>query len=362
MARRIVHRRIKLSKNKRIALVVVSVLISIVLVALILTNNFDFLNFGKSNTICTSLLSDHSDIVIPDKFNLDQLLEVHFIDVGQGDGIVIMLPDGKIFFIDGGSGTSASKQTRQSYNNYLKNNLYVDKVEYLVVTHPHTDHYNLLDSVLDFYDVDMIFYNVDSEPSKSYDSFCAQASSEDGVEIKSITNGNDSILIVESQLYKITIFSAGNDGFGGAKSVKNSMSVVCLLEYGKTKVLFMGDAEKETEQWLSKYALDNNIDLDVDVLKVGHHGSNSGTTNAFLDSIQAEYAIISCGENNSFDHPSKEVMQSLFYKSVATYRTDKHGSIVLYVDYDGDFGFLTENNVLVENSTDNSKTIPLIIK
>lgn len=84
MARRIVHRRIKLSKNKRIALVVVSVLISIVLVALILTNNFDFLNFGKSNTICTSLLSDHSDIVIPDKFNLDQLLEVHFIDVGQG--------------------------------------------------------------------------------------------------------------------------------------------------------------------------------------------------------------------------------------------------------------------------------------
>lgn len=362
MANKIIKSKVKLNKKNKILLAAVAVLICIVLVTLILNNAYDIFNFRGEEGLCTSLLSGKGNIILPAEFNLDCLLEVHFIDVGQGDGIVMMLPDGKIFFIDGGSGTNASAKTREHYNSYLANNLYVDRIEYMVVTHPHTDHYNLLDGVLSNYDVDMIIYYADSSPSKSYDSFCAQAAAEENVEIICIASGDDRLLTIKSDLYKITIFSSGNDGFSGAKSIKNSMSIICLLEYGTTKVLFMGDAEKETEQWFVQYAQENNIDIDVDVLKVGHHGSNTGTTNAFLESIQTEYAVISCGQNNSFDHPSTETMQNLLDYNVATYRTDKHGSIVLYMDYDGDFGFLPYNNTAVENSANNAKTIPLLLK
>lgn len=355
--------KIKLNKNSRVAIIIVAVLICVVLVTLIANSSFDIFGIYNDDSLYTSILSGKSNIALPEEFNVDMLLEVHFIDIGQGDAIVMMLPDGKIFIIDAGSGTNASKNTRESYDKYLSDNLYVDKVEYMLVTHPHTDHYNLLDGVLQSYQVEEVIFNSDETPSKSYDNFCIQAKDENSVKIVEITDGNDRLLIIESDLYKITIFSAGNDGFKGAKSVDNSMSVICLLEYGTRKVLFTGDAEKETEQWFVDYAHSNDIDIDIDVLKVGHHGSNSSSTALFLDNIKPEYAVISCGENNSFNHPSTETMAMLYQYSIATYRTDKHGSVVLYIDNDGDFGFLPEKNNAVENvkNTDiNTKTIPLV--
>lgn len=365
MASKTFKAKFKINKKNKIAIVIVAVLICIVLVTLIANNSFDIFGGNTNDYLCTSILSGKSNILLPSEFDLNSLLEVHFIDIGQGDAMAIMLPDGKIFFIDAGSGTNASKSTKESYNKYLSDNLHVDKVEYMVVTHSHTDHFNLFEGVLTQYQVDMVLFNNDATPSKSYESFCNKAKDENNVNIVEISNGEDSILIIESDKYKITIFSAGNDGFKGAKSEENSMSIICLLEYGTVKVLFTGDAEKETEQWFVQYALSNNIDIDVDVLKVGHHGSNSSSTTLFLDNIKPEYAVISCGENNSFDHPSIETMDSFYNYGIATYRTDKHGSVVLYIDSDGDFGFLPEKNASVENlknEDSNARTIPLIKK
>ena len=148
--------------------------------------------------------------------------------------------------------------------------------------------------------------------------------------------------------YEFEIFAPGNTGFEGAESVKNSMSIMCVLTYGGRTVLFTGDAEVETEEWF--ISLPEVADLDVDVLKVGHHGSESCTSQAFMEAIKPEYALISCDNGTAYGHPHAVTMNTLFAFGTVTYRTNRHGNVVLYLDDDGDFGFLPENDVPVENN------------
>ena len=110
--------------------------------------------------------------------------------------------------------------------------------------------------------------------------------------------------------------------------VYNNMSVVFRLEYGKTSFLFTGDAEKESEELM----LAQGYDLHADVLKVGHHGSSSSTTPAFLEAVRPRLAVISCGKNNDYGHPHKELLSLLSDAGIPYRRTDLNGTVVVYSD------------------------------
>ena len=127
------------------------------------------------------------------------------------------------------------------------------------------------------------------------------------------------------------------------------MSPMIVLTVNETTVLLTGDATFETEEWFVDQL--GSSTLDIDVLKVGHHGAAGSTGEAFLNAINAEYAIISSDEGGAYAHPRPELMTRLFNAGVVTYRTSRHGDIVLNIDQTGAFAFEVENEVMVENNT-----------
>lgn len=343
----------KLSGRETIMILVITVLVIALLVSLFAGDKLGLLLNKEpasepDKTVYTSVLSGKGNVVLPPEIDGDNCLEVHFINIGQGDAIVCMLPDGKNLLLDAGSGTNVSNAIRTAYRKYLSDNLNLNKVDYMVISHPDSDHVNMASEVLDNYDVDNIYYNeFEEDGSNVYRTFMQKARTEEGAELFEI-EAESEVLEINGDNYKLTIYAPGNRGFEGAESVKNSMSLICVLEYGDRRIIFTGDAEVETEEWFISKA--GGEELDTDVLKVGHHGSKSCTSSAFLDFIKPEYAVISCDGGSAYGHPHATTMNTLYNYGVVTYRTNRHGSIVLYVDNDGDFGFLTEINAPVENN------------
>lgn len=312
----------------------------------------------------TSVLSGISDISLPSEFDPDNCLEIHFIDIGQGDAIAILFPDGKNMLIDAGSGTSVSTATKTEYLAYLSDNLNIsDTIDYMIITHPDADHVNMASAVLDKYDVKNIYYNDHSyaEPTKTYSTFLEKAATEPDAQTYPI-GADPATYTVSGDNYSIDIYASGYNQFLEEATVnknKNILSIMCLLTYGERKVMFTGDAEVPTEQ----YFMDTlgGEAFDVDVLKIGHHGSSSCTSEQFLDYLTPEYAVISCDDGQMYHHPHPETMNRLFDYGITTYRTNRHGDIVLYIDLDGDFGFLPENYVPVENNTKNENPRTIIL-
>ena len=311
-------------------------------------------NENENNKTNFSFLSGDSNITLPDEFDLENILEVHFIDIGQGDAIVVRLPDGKDMLIDAGSGTSASNATKQKYLSYLAQ-LNIDTIDFLMVTHPDSDHVNMMNEVLKEYQVENIYYNDTYEGrSNTYKNFIDEAQLEGAENLYNVDEDGETYTInSEEYNYEIEIYAPGYDRFEDA----NSMSMITILRYGGRKILFTGDAHYETENWLMNKMETENYDIDI--LKIGHHGSNSSSSDEFLEFFDPEYGVISVGEDNSYGHPAAATMNRLFNYGVVTYRTNRQGNIVLYIDNDGDFGFLPENNVPVENNSKDlfSKTL-----
>ena len=130
--------------------------------------------------------------------------------------------------------------------------------------------------------------------------------------------------------------------------MSNGMSPIIIVETASRTLLFTGDATTETEEWfMDTYA----EELDVDFIKIGHHGSTSSTSEAFLDLVTPECCVIMCDDGEAYGHPAATVMNRLFDRGIVTYRTNRHGNITLFIDSDGDMAFNVENNVPVENNT-----------
>jgi len=298
----------------------------------------------------TSVHSGH--VKLPDRFDLSTLLEVHFVDVGQGDAIVLMLPDGKVMCIDLGSGTSLSNAVRDKYFNFLRDDVKIKAVDYLIITHPDSDHYNMGVKLLNDFDVKNIYYN-EYAGKAGYDNFVAKAKEEEGAELFAVkTRGT---FVVTGVGYSFTIYAIGS------ASNSNALSLITVFTYGTRKVIFTGDAEVSTESWFITQIPSN---FDADVLKVGHHGSRSCTSQAFLSAIKVEFAVISCGVNNTYGHPHSETMKRLSDNGIVTYRTDVHGNVTLYIDGDGDMGFATQKSAPAENNPTkkDTKIIALVIQ
>ncbi|MGN1042070.1 MAG: ComEC/Rec2 family competence protein [Christensenellales bacterium] len=355
---------------------IIAVLVIALLVSLFMGDKLGII-LGKTEkedsgngVVHTSVLSGTGNVSLPSEFDGNNCLEVHFLNVGQGDAIFIMFADGKKMIIDAGSGSSPNAPTavKTSYFEYLKNNLNLsdgDTVDYLLVTHPDADHVNMASEILDRYDVDYVYYNdfsYSSKPTQTYSTFMEKAVAEPGATVYAIGADSETYSL-SGEGYSMDVYASGYNTFyeeAVENNNRNILSIMCVLTYGGRKVMFTGDAEVPTEKWFMDTV--GGSSLDVDVLKVGHHGSSSCTSKEFLDFIKPEYAVISCDNGKAYHHPHPETMNSLFDYGVVTYRTNRHGNTVLYIADDGDFGFLTQNAVAVENNSKNLNPLTITLK
>lgn len=239
-------------------------------------------------------------------------LRVDFLDVGQGLSVLVEA-DGHYLLYDGGDRSASSFVVA-----YLKKRN-VEKLDYLIASHYDADHINGLVGALHVFDVEQVFGPDYTADSKVYRSLTA-AVSELGKEIVMpeiggrypIGNGYFEVLAPLSDQYEDV----------------NNYSIAIRLVYGETSILLTGDAEgKSEEEMLAAWP-----DLKSDVLCVGHHGSPTSSGEAFLDRAAPEYAIISCGKDNSYGHPAPSVLERLEKRDITYWRTDESGTITAVGD------------------------------
>lgn len=242
-------------------------------------------------------------------------LKVHYINIGQGDAIFIELPNGENALIDGGP-----RSSEQTLLNYLSKQS-IEKIDYLVATHPHEDHIGGLAGVIKKYDIGKIYMPDVTHTTKTFENLLLAIQSK-GYKITKAKAGD---FIIDKEGLSIRILAPEENKSGNNL---NDYSVVLKLDYKNNSFLFTGDAESESEGIM----ISRGYDLKADVLKVGHHGSTTSTTNEFLNKVDPKYAVISSGKDNRYGHPHNEIINKLNNKNIKIYRTDLDGTIIATSD------------------------------
>lgn len=239
-------------------------------------------------------------------------LIVHFIDVGQGDAILIQ-QGVHAMLIDAGD-----NHMSQTVVNYIKNQG-VSRLEYVIGTHPHADHIGGLSDVIPAFDIGKIILPDVVHTTKTFEDMLL-AIQDKGLKITKAESGNQYTL------------GTANVGIMGPVNIRsndlNNASVVCKITFGSTAFMFTGDVEERGEADI----LNKGFDLSADVLKVSHHGSSTSSTQAFLTAVNPDHAIIMVGEGNRYDHPTQQILDRLTAMNIAVYRTDLSGTIVAVSD------------------------------
>ncbi len=270
----------------------------------------------------TSLSGDEATpapATIPAEFQGDGVLSVHFIDVGQGDSILLAFDNGETTeyaLIDAGDnnmGTTVQK--------YLQD-MGVDKLKYLILTHPDADHIGGADVVISKFDIENIYMSSVTKDTATYRDVI------DAINYRSYTWSTPE---VGEMMYlggaELEVLAAPSE----YEDVNND-SIVVKASYNGSSFLFMGDAEfEEEEELLDRFAeLDDT--LDVDVLKAGHHGSYTSNSNEFLSEVTPQWTVISCGYDNQYGHPHNTALYNIADNASALFRTDIQGTIVVMTD------------------------------
>lgn len=253
----------------------------------------------------------------------DGEIMVHFIDVGQGDAILITSKSGNML-IDSGDLSSESQNSLKSYLSAAK----VTSFEYVVFTHTDADHIGSGDYIIENYFVKNVIMPDYTATTKVYERLITAIRDRN---VNLILVGEDEDDCVQAG-YSFRLGSILNTIIAPTKdfSDPNEMSVVLKTTYGETSFMFTGDAEKKSEEAILNVWEKN--DLKCDVLKVGHHGASTSTTKAFLDAVAPSIAVISCGEGNDYGHPTAETLEKLEAAGVQILRTDLLGHIVIKSD------------------------------
>lgn len=244
----------------------------------------------------------------------DGKLTIHYIDVGQADAILLE-EGGKYMLIDGGN-----KDDGQLMVSYLQNEG-VEQLEAVVCTHAHEDHVGGLPSVLAVYPTAAIYAPTRTYASRIFDDFMYYADQQRQEVI--IPKPGDSWNLGDA---RITVL-----GPVESYAETNDTSIVLKVVYGNTSFLFTGDMEVEAENDMLEY-WDNDELFHVDVLKVGHHGSDTSTGYRFLNAVMPTYGVIPVGTDNSYGHPHKEPLARLRQAGVSTFRTDLLGHVIAVSD------------------------------
>lgn len=245
---------------------------------------------------------------------LDGKLEVHYIDVGEGDCALLMC-GGEAMLIDAGS-----RDTSKVVTDYLDSHG-IRNIKLAVCSHNHADHIGGMSAVLEHCKVETLAVSTTRNENSGYEAMIS-AAERAGTNILETKAPPDLSLKLGDAIIDFI-------GPAGPYMDPNNASLVVEVTYGGATFLFTGDMEEISEHEMLDYRL---VPKDITVLKVAHHGSDSSTCFSLLTQLDPIYAVISCGEGNDYGHPDKDVLLRLDQACDHVYRTDKHGTIVILTD------------------------------
>ena len=244
--------------------------------------------------------------------NGDKLV-AHYLDIGQGDSIFIELPNDETMLIDSGENYYGA-----SIIEYIEECGH-DKIDYLVGTHPHSDHIGSMAYIVRNFDIGSVYMPNAGNNTYTYEKLL-EAIKKKGLKINSGKAGVSILSDSDDALYINMLGPVTTD----VKNLNNT-SIVIKIVYGSTSFLFTGDAETSELKTLTD-------DLSADVLKVGHHGSDTSTPQSFLEAVNPQIAVISCGKDNEYGHPHQKTLNRLQTYGCEIYRTDEQQTIVISSD------------------------------
>ena len=351
-----------------------AVVISIVAIVLIIAIAFAILYFGFPD-IWTEIVAlfnkdeNKGGNSFKPLVRGDGELLVHMLDVGQGDCIYVQLPDGKDMVIDCANYNNSSTYQKETFD-YLDAYIEDDTVEYLMLTHCDSDHVYFMDDLLVRYQVDNLympnvlatpkneelknqiaeldtsrFTDKDTIDSVTYAQFFIAALTEPNctITLNVDKDASSNTIIIEETSYRLVFYCPTQEYYDdnnlNSAERKNAISPIGILEYNGRKVMLTGDSNEINEPLV----MARTGKIDCDILKVGHHGSATSTSTAFLDCYTFEYALISCNAaGNTFNHPRQDTLDRLAQHDIDVYRTDNNGNVVVSVDKDGNIKITTE--------------------
>lgn len=247
------------------------------------------------------------------KITNSQKVNVYFINVGQGDSILIQYK-GINMLIDAGPSYNSKKLV-----SFLKSHN-VKKLDYVIATHPHEDHIGSMDSIIKKFKIVKFYAPKVVTDTNTFKSMITELKKKN-LKINVAKHG---VIINLDTFTSMEFLSPIRDNYQNL----NNYSAVVLLKHRDNSFLFTGDAEKLIEMEL----LSNNVNIRADVIKVSHHGSSTSTSEDFIDKVKAKFAVISCGLGNDFGHPHEQVLKTLRSRDIICYRTDTHGNLLLQSD------------------------------
>lgn len=304
-------RKRKKTKSKLIrALIIIAILIIVAFLENY-TNIFAFEDFSLETILSNVPLGGNKKIAK----NVEGKLEMHTIDVGQGDSI-LLLQGNKVMLVDCGPKAQGKKVV-----NYLKD-LGIKKIDILIGTHPHEDHMGGMAEVINNFDIGVLYTSdfTNKEITTNY-----YMKFLDAVENKNVNweikKTNDKFEFGEAD---VTVLAPSKDEYDNT----NNYSLALMVSFGETDIMLTGDAEKSIEEEILKL----NYDIECEIMKAGHHGSDTSNTDKFLKKVNPSYIIISAGVDNSYKHPIKSVMERIKKMGITVYRTDEVGDIVMTTD------------------------------
>lgn len=290
--------------------------------------NLGFLNLSNYNyeptvneSVNTNFNNESTTSEMPSEMPLgisDANLKVFYLDVGQGDSEFIEFPNGQTMLID-----ASTSEYGQFITEFVKSRGH-EKIDYLIATHPHADHIGGMTNIIDNFTIGEIFMPNAVTNTKTYENFLTKiiekgipvTEAKSGLNIMYDSNTSASMIAPNSKFY----------------NELNNYSAVIRITYKNTVFLFMGDAENESEnEILDLYSI---FDINANVIKIGHHGSSTSTSDKFIQSVSPQYAIISCGANNKYGHPHEQTINKLSTLGIKILRTDINGRIEFTSDGD----------------------------
>lgn len=291
---------------------------------------------------------------------LEGTLEMTVIDIGQGDCIFLQFPDGQTMIMDAGS-EFASENTYDELTAHLELRG-VTSLDYIFITHSDYDHIRYMPDILEDYEVENIYIpRVADDMSATWgdtiEAIEAETyTSENGAQVPAKVNYTVGDFTIEGENWVMECHSYLDEDYPNVKKsssaeIKNSVSPVCFLKYADRTIVLTGDSNERNEEYLFERGV---LDVDADVLKVGHHGSRTSTMDYFLDEVDCEYAIVSYGAENEYGHPTPELMDRLenyrdkqpdddYNGFKYIYETAKDGNVGVFIDGGGTLRIDCEN-------------------